>query len=381
MTTREDYTRPETLDNGTTSLVPIEYVINPNPPNGYAPSTAKKSVIPAAFLLPTGYPDYMRLILTSRVYDVATETPLTHATNLSNRFKCTILFKREDLQPVFSCKLRGICNKMAHLDRRNHWRGVVACSTGNHAQSVAYSARHLKIPAIIVMPSGTSEFNQKNVSRFGCSVVLHGSDLNAARQEAARLGTLHRLVSIPSFDDPYMIAGQGTIGMEILRQADLQNLTAVFCCIGGGELVAGVGIYIKRVAPHVKIVGVQHYDVNTMTTSLGTDKRTALTEAGLFANSASITVVGEETVRICREVVDEVVQVTTDETYAAIKDMFEETHSVFEPAAALALAGLKKWVSRNPSPSCKRSLVAVASGANIDFDYLRSVAEHAPTVT
>ncbi|KAF5844335.1 hypothetical protein GGP41_004482 [Bipolaris sorokiniana] len=211
----------------------MECTTNPDSSNSDASSTAKNSAVPTALLLPTGYPDYMRLILTSRVYEVATETPLTQATNLGNRFKCTVLLKREDLQPIFSCKLRGVYNKMAHLNHRDHWRGVVACSVGNHAQSVAYSARHLKLPAIVVMPSDTPHVKQKNVSRFGCTVVLHGNDFDTARQEAARLETQHGLVSIPSFDDPYVIAGQGTIGMEILRQIVPQNLTAVFCCVSG----------------------------------------------------------------------------------------------------------------------------------------------------
>ncbi|KAI0573572.1 Threonine dehydratase [Pyrenophora tritici-repentis] len=377
MTDREDYIQPKTLENGTRSLTLIDCTINPSSSNGNAPSTANNSAVPAAFLLPTGYPDYIRLILTSRVYEVAIETPLTHATKLSNCLKCTVLLKREDLQPLFSCKLRGVYNKMAQLNHRDHWRGVIACSTGNHAQNVAYSARHIKLPSIVVMPSDTPEIKQNNVSRFGCSVVLHGNSFDAARQEAARLKTLHGLVSI-SPSDPYVIAGQGTIGMEILRQTISQNLTAVFCCVGGGGLIAGVGIYIKRIAPHVKIIGVQHYDINDETTSIETGKRVVLTEAWLFANSASI---GEETSRICREVVDEVVQVTTDETYAATKDMFEETHSVFEPIGAFALAGLKKWVSRNPSPNCEHSLVAVASGANMDFDDMRFVAERAATGT
>lgn len=287
------------------------------------------------------------------------------------------MLKREDLQPVFSFKLRGAYNKMAHLAPKDRWRGVVACSAGNHAQGVAYSARRLKIPATIVMPSGTPDIKHKNVSRLGGSVVLHGADFDAAKEEAQRLEQLHGLISIPPFDDPYVIAGQGTIGMELLRQTNLQDLEAVFCCVGGGGLIAGVGVYIKRIAPHVKIIGVEAYDANAMVESLRAKKRVVLKEVGLFADGAAVKTVGEETFRLCMEVVDEVVQVTTDETCAAIKDMFEDTRSIVEPAGALALAGLKKWVARNPSPKRERGLVAVASGANMNFDRLRFVAERA----
>jgi threonine dehydratase len=336
------------------------------------------------------------LILTSRVYEVVKETPLTRATNLSNRLECNILLKREDLQPVFSFKLRGAYNKMAHLDKKDRWKGVVACSagmlllstrqvqvkilmngTGNHAQGVAYSARYLKIPATIVMPEGTPDIKHKNVSRLGGSVILHGADFDAAKAEAARLEKLHGLISIPPFDDPYVIAGQGTIGMELLRQTNLQDLEAIFCCVGGGGLVAGIGVYVKRIAPHVKIIGVETYDANAMVESLKAQKRVVLKDVGLFADGAAVKTVGEETFRICQDVIDEVVQVTTDETCAAIKDIFEDTRSIVEPAGALALAGLKKWVKRNPNPNQNRGLVAIASGANMNFDRLRFVAERA----
>lgn len=382
-----DYSRPVTpseFPNGVmtprtprcTGFALTEYTANPSPPPEEN-SGPRNEGVPEAFLLPTGYPDYLRLILTSRVYEVVKETPLTHATNLSNRLECNVLLKREDLQPVFSFKLRGAYNKMAHLPAKDRWRGVVACSAGNHAQGVAYSARKLRIPATIVMPSGTPDIKHKNVSRLGGSVVLHGADFDAAKEEAHRLEKLHGLVSIPPFDDPYVIAGQGTIGMELLRQTNLQDLEAIFCCVGGGGLIAGVGVYIKRIAPHVKIIGVEAYDANAMVESLKAGKRVILRDVGLFADGAAVKTVGEETFRICQEVVDEVVQVTTDETCAAIKDMFEDTRSIVEPAGALALAGLKKWVSRNPSPNQNRGLVAVASGANMNFDRLRFVAERA----
>jgi len=383
-----DYSRPTTpdthLSNGLasprtpkSSLALTEYTANPSPRAETSSPKKPHQLIPDAFLLPNGYPDYLRLILTSRVYEVVEETPLTHATNLSNRLECNVLLKREDLQPVFSFKLRGAYNKMAHLEPKDRWRGVVACSAGNHAQGVAYSARKLKIPATIVMPSGTPDIKHKNVSRLGGSVILHGADFDAAKAEAARLEKLHGLVSIPPFDDPYVIAGQGTVGMELLRQTNLQDLKAVFCCVGGGGLIAGTGVYIKRIAPHVKIIGVEQYDANAMVESLKAGKRVFLNDVGLFADGAAVKTVGEETFRICQEVVDEVVQVTTDETCAAIKDMFEDTRSIVEPAGALALAGLKKWVSRNPSPDRNRGLVAIASGANMNFDRLRFVAERA----
>ncbi|MCJ1357032.1 MAG: hypothetical protein MMC33_007028 [Icmadophila ericetorum] len=358
-------------------LALTEYSANVTPPSGKAPKPAASTQVPEAFLLPDGYPDYLRLILTSRVYEVVKETPLSQAVNLSNRLECRVLLKREDLQPVFSFKLRGAYNKMAHLDPNIRWKGVVACSAGNHAQGVAYSARVLKIPATIVMPSGTPSIKHLNVSRMGGSVVLRGEDFDSAKEEAYRLEKLHGLTNIPPFDDPYVIAGQGTIGMEILRQTNLQELEAIFCCVGGGGLIAGIGVYIKRIAPHVKIIGVEAYDANAMVQSLKLKKRVSLKDVGLFADGAAVKTVGEETFRLCMNVVDEIIEVTTDEICAAIKDVFEDTRSILEPAGALSLAGLKKYAARNLSPNEKRGLVAIASGANMNFDRLRFVAERA----
>jgi len=278
---------------------------------------------------------------------------------------------------VFSFKLRGAYNKMAHLDPKVSWKGVVACSAGNHAQGVAYSARKLKIPATIVMPEGTPSIKHLNVSRLGGSVVLHGSDFDSAKEECGRLETLHGLTNIPPFDDPYVIAGQGTIGMELLRQTNIHKLEAIFCCVGGGGLIAGIGVYVKRIAPHVKIIGVETYDANAMVQSLQKGERVVLKDVGLFADGAAVKNVGEETFRLCQEVVDEVIQVTTDETCAAIKDVFEDTRSIVEPAGALAVAGLKKYVATHPSANTSRNLVAIASGANMNFDRLRFVAERA----
>ena len=359
------------------SLSMTEYASNPTPPSERAPRPAALSEIPEDFILPNGYPDYLRLILTSRVYDVVSETPVSHAINLSNRLECRVLLKREDLLPVFSFKLRGAYNKMAHLSDTQRWKGVVACSAGNHAQGVAFSARHLKIPATIVMPSGTPAIKHKNVSRLGGAVVLHGQDFDAAKEECHRLEKLHGLTNIPPFDDPYVIAGQGTIGLELLRQTSVRKLEAIFCCVGGGGLIAGIGVYVKRIAPHVKIIGVEAADASAMAQSRRLGKRVLLNEVGLFADGAAVKIVGEETFRLCMEVVDDVITVSTDEICAAIKDVFEDTRSIVEPAGALALAGLKVWASQHPSPDPKRELVAITSGANMNFDRLRFVAERA----
>ncbi|OAL38446.1 threonine ammonia-lyase, biosynthetic [Fonsecaea nubica] len=369
--------------NGTTtpstpmrsSLSLTEYTAMPTPPSERADLPTYD--VPRDFLLPSGYPDYLRLILTSRVYDVVSESPLSHAINLSNRLECKVLLKREDLLPVFSFKLRGAYNKMAHLPTKISWKGVIACSAGNHAQGVAYSARHLKIPATIVMPQGTPAIKHMNVSRMGGNVVLHGPDFDSAKDHCHALEKQYGLTNIPPFDDPYVIAGQGTIGMELLRQTSLQKLKAIFCCVGGGGLIAGIGVYVKRIAPHVKIIGVEASDANALVESLKLGRRVLLKEVGLFADGAAVKTVGEETFRLCQEVVDEVIEVSTDEICAAIKDVFEDTRSVLEPAGALSLAGLKKWVAQNPDTDTSRELVAVASGANMNFDRLRFVAERA----
>lgn len=227
------------------------------------------------------------------------------------------------------------------------------------------------------MPSGTPGIKHKNVSRLGGKVVLHGDDFDAAKEEAHRLAKLHGLTEIPPFDDPYVIAGQGTLAMELLRQVNLQKIEAVFCGVGGGGLIAGVGVYIKRIVPNVKIIGVEAVDANAMAQSLEKNERVTLPEVGLFADGAAVKAVGKETFRLCQEVVDGIIQVTTDEICAAIKDVFEDTRSVVEPAGALALAGLKRYATQNPSIDDKRELVAVMSGANMNFDRLRFVAERA----
>ncbi|CAG8525756.1 484_t:CDS:2 [Paraglomus occultum] len=320
-------------------------------------------------------PDYLRLILTSRVYDIVNETPLQKATNLSFKLDNKIMLKREDLQEVFSFKIRGAYNKIAHLTPEEKKRGVIACSAGNHAQGVALSARHLGLPATIVMPLATPDIKWRNVKRLGAKVVLHGSDFDEAKQECARLSELHQLTNIPPYDDPYVIAGQGTIAMEILRQCNLDEIHAIFACVGGGGLIAGIGSYVKKLCPNIKIIGVETYDANAMTLSLKAQKRIALDEVGLFADGAAVRLVGEETFRVCKEVIDEMVLVSTDEICAAIKDVFEDTRSIVEPAGALSVAGLKKYIAeKNLSGKC---CVAITSGANMNFDRLRFVAERA----
>lgn len=331
--------------------------------------------------LPSGqtpeHPDYLRLILTSRVYDIIKETPLTTATNLSEKVGATVLLKREDLQPVFSFKIRGAYNKMAHLTEDERWRGVVAVSAGNHAQGVAYSARHLGIPATVVMPAGTPAIKHSNVSRLGSKVVLTGQNFDEAKLEGARLAQKHNLVNIPPYDDPYVIAGQGTIAMEIVRQTNVANLKAIFVCVGGGGLIAGIAAYIKRIVPHVKIIGVETYDADAMKKSLTAGKHVTLKDVGLFADGTAVKVVGEETFRLCRDLVDEIVLVSTDELCAAIKDVFEDTRGIVEPSGALGVAGLKKYLKQHPPEGPEDTYCATLSGANMNFDRLRFVAERA----
>ncbi|KAI5467526.1 tryptophan synthase beta subunit-like PLP-dependent enzyme [Mariannaea sp. PMI_226] len=367
--------RPETPAG---SMALTEYSINPSTPSAEKQARIKEAV-PEDYLLPNGYPDYLRLIAsaTSRVYEACKVTPLTHAINLSTRLECNVLLKREDQQPVFSFKLRGAYNKMAHLDPAVSWKGVICCSAGNHAQGVAYSARKLKIPATIVMPEATPSIKHMNVARLGGHVVLHGADFDEAKEECARREKHDDLINIPPFDDPYVIAGQGTIGNELFAQVNMSKVEAIFCCVGGGGLIAGIGLYVKRMAPHVKIIGVEAYDANAMVESLKRGERVFLKDVGLFADGAAVKTVGEETFRIAKEVVDEVIEVTTDEICAAIKDMYDDTRSGLEPAGALSIAGMKKYVAQNPSRDPKRTLIAVTSGANMNFDRLRFVAERA----
>lgn len=322
-------------------------------------------------------PDYLREILTSRVYDVVKETPCELAVGSSERTGTNVYLKREDLQPVFSFKLRGAYNMMAQLPEDKRWKGVISCSAGNHAQGVAYSARHLNIPATIVMPLATPGIKVENVRRLGAQVVLYGDDFDSAKAECARLEKLHGLQYIPPFDDPLVIAGQGTIGVEILRQVDLSKLKAIFCAIGGGGMAAGISAYVKRIAPHIKVYGVETFDADAMDQSLKGGERVTLKEAGLFADGTAVKIVGEETFRVCQKYLDGVVKVNTDEICAAINDVFLDTRSVVEPSGAMALAGIKKYLETAGPEALgdQNAYCAVLSGANMNFDRLRFVTE------
>ncbi|KAJ2058184.1 threonine deaminase [Coemansia sp. S146] len=321
------------------------------------------------------HPDYLQMILNSYVYDVASETPLTHAVNLSNRCGNSVYLKREDLQPVFSFKIRGAYNKISHLTQEEKDRGIIACSAGNHAQGVAMSAQHLGIKATIVMPLLTPAIKWQNVKRLGAEVVLHGAGFDEAKVECTRLEKLHGLTNIPPFDDPYVIAGQGTIAMELLRQKKSADIDVIFVAVGGGGLIAGIAAYVKRVWPAIKIVAVETVDSCAMAQSLKAGKRLVLPEVGLFADGTAVCQVGKECFRVAKDLIDDVVLVTNDEVCAAIKDVFEDTRSVLEPSGALATAGLKKYARVNELSG--KTLVAVTSGANMNFDRLRFVAERA----
>ena len=318
--------------------------------------------------------DYLERILKARVYDVAMETPLEPARALSARLANRLLIKREDLQPVFSFKLRGAYNKMAALPRARLARGVIAASAGNHAQGVALAAQRLGCRATIVMPVTTPRIKVDAVRSRGAQVRLHGDSYNDAYAEALRLKRSRALTFVHPYDDPAVIAGQGTVGMEIVRQHP-GPLDAIFVPVGGGGLIAGIAAYVKRVRPSVRLIGVEPADADAMTRSLKAGRRIKLEHVGLFADGVAVKEVGRETFRLCRELVDEMVLVDTDEMCAAIKDVFEDTRVVLEPAGALAVAGAKAWVERRGTRG--KTLVAVASGANTNFDRLRFIAEEA----
>jgi threonine dehydratase len=318
--------------------------------------------------------DYLERILTARVYDVAEETPLELAPALSARLENALLLKREDMQPVFSFKLRGAYNKMVGLAPEQLERGVIAASAGNHAQGVALAAAKLACQALIVMPVTTPLIKVQAVQDRGAQVVLHGDTYDAAYEHAIRLAADTGLTFVHPYDDPDVIAGQGTIGMEILRQ-HAAPLHALFVPIGGGGLIAGISAYVKRLRPEIRVVGVEPMDADAMGRSLQAGRRVRLPQVGLFADGVAVRQVGRETFRLCRELVDEVILVDTDEICAAIKDVFQDTRSILEPAGALSIAGAKRYVERTGCRS--RNLVAIASGANMNFDRLRFVAEAA----
>jgi len=318
--------------------------------------------------------DYLERILKARVYDVAKETPLEYADNLSARFNNHILLKREDMQSVFSFKLRGAYNKMAQLSPELLAQGVIAASAGNHAQGVALSARELGTTAIIVMPVTTPQVKVNAVKMRGGEVILHGDTYDDAYAYARQLETEKNLTFIHPFDDPDVIAGQGTIAMEILRQYQ-KPIHAIFVAIGGGGLISGIAAYVKRLRPEIKIIGVEPVDSDAMSRSLQAGHRVRLEQVGLFADGVAVRQVGEETFRLCQQYVDEIILVDTDNTCAAIKDVFEDTRSILEPAGALAIAGAKAYIAREGITD--QTLVAIACGANMNFDRLRFVAERA----
>ncbi|HEX4884177.1 MAG TPA: threonine ammonia-lyase, biosynthetic [Casimicrobiaceae bacterium] len=318
--------------------------------------------------------DYLQKILTARVYDVAIESPLELAPTLSARLGNRVLLKREDQQPVFSFKLRGAYNKMVNLPEAQRARGVIAASAGNHAQGVALAAQRLGCRATIVMPETTPQIKIAAVAARGAEVVLHGDSYSDAYGHALDLQKASGATFVHPYDDPDVIAGQGTIGMEILRQWQ-HPLDAIFVAIGGGGLVSGIASYVKRVRPEVKIIGVQPEDSDAMARSVEAGRRVTLPHVGLFADGVAVKQVGQETFRIVRELVDDIVRVDTDAICAALKDVFEDTRSVLEPAGALSVAGAKAWAERHRVRD--RTWVAIACGANMNFDRLRFVAERA----
>ncbi len=317
---------------------------------------------------------YLERILKARVYDVAIESPLETAPLLSKRLRNRLLLKREDLQRIFSFKVRGAYNKMARLSAPALQRGVIAASAGNHAQGVALAAQQLGCRAVVVMPVTTPRIKVEAVAARGAEVVLHGDSYDEAYRQARVLQRRRRLSFVHPYDDPDVIAGQGTIGMEILRQ-HAGPIDAIFVAVGGGGLIAGVAAYVKRLRPGTRIVGVEPTDCDAMTRSLRAGRRVTLDHVGLFAEGVAVKRVGREPFRLARLLVDEMVRVGTDETCAAIKDVFEDTRVVLEPAGALAIAGAKAWVERTRARG--KTLVAIACGANTNFDRLRFVAEQA----
>ncbi|MCW6036005.1 threonine ammonia-lyase, biosynthetic [Spirulina subsalsa FACHB-351] len=318
--------------------------------------------------------DYLERILNARVYDVAQETPLELAPNLSRRLQNQLFLKREDMQSVFSFKLRGAYNKMAQLPPDLLAQGVIAASAGNHAQGVALGAHRLGTRAYIVMPVTTPQVKINAVQARGGAVILHGETYDDAYTYACQLATEKGLTFVHPFDDPDVIAGQGTIGMEILRQYQ-KPIHAIFVAIGGGGLISGIAAYVKRLRPEIKMIGVEPLDSDAMYQSLKAGERVRLPQVGLFADGVAVRQVGAETFRLCQQYVDDIVRVGTDDTCAAIKDMFEDTRSIVEPAGALAIAGAKAYVEQTGIEH--QTLIAVACGANMNFDRLRFVAERA----
>lgn len=327
--------------------------------------------------MPTASPitaAYLDRILKARVYEVAIETPLEAAPRLSARLDNRVLFKREDLQPVFSFKLRGAYNKLVQLSDAERQRGVICSSAGNHAQGVALAARELRMRAVVVMPVTTPTIKVDAVRTIGAEIDLHGQSYDDAYAHAQAVAKRDNLVFIHPFDDPEVIAGQGTIGMEIHRQ-HRSHIDAIFVPIGGGGLISGIAAYTKALFPKIRIVGVEPEDSASMHAALAAGAPVTLDHVGIFADGVAVRRVGDETFRVCRETVDEIVLVNTDETCAAIQDIFEDTRTIVEPAGALAVAGAKRYVAEHGVRG--QTLVTVNCGANMNFDRLRHVAERA----
>jgi threonine dehydratase len=322
--------------------------------------------------------DYPGLIRAARVYDVAERTPLEPALNLSRRLRNRVLMKREDLQPVFSFKLRGAYNRIAHLTDEEIGNGVICSSAGNHAQGVALAARRRGIRAVIVMPVTTPSIKTEAVAALGGEVMLHGDTYDDAYGHACKLKEQEGLVFIHPFDDPLVIAGQGTIGKEILEQALEQGdepIDVLFVPVGGGGLIAGIAAWVRHMNPGVRIVGVEPDDSDAMRQSLAAGQPVTLSHVGIFADGVAVRRVGDETFRLCRELVDEVITVGTDQVCAAIRDIFEDTRSIVEPAGGLSVAGMKQYVAEHGLEN--RTLVTISCGANVNFDRLRHIAERA----
>lgn len=321
--------------------------------------------------------DYLQKILKARVYDVAKESPLQKANLLSERIHNTVLLKREDLQQVFSFKLRGAYNKIANLSPEARARGVIAASAGNHAQGVALSSKKLGCRAVIVMPKTAPQLKVNAVKKLGGEVVLYGESFTDAAAYAEQLQKEEGLTPVHPFDDPDVIAGQGTIAMEIIRQCQMKNgkIDAIFVPVGGGGLLAGVAVYIKALYPEIKVFGVQTKDSDSMRVSLEAGKPVYVPDVGLFSDGTAVKLVGNETFKLAKEFVDGIVTVSTDEICAAIKDVFQDTRSILEPAGALSVAGIKSYAKANKTEG--ETYVGILSGANMNFDRLRFVAERA----
>jgi threonine dehydratase len=316
--------------------------------------------------------EYIKRILNARVYDLAEETPVTEAVNLSKRLGSRIIIKREDLQPVFSFKIRGAYNKISSLTEEEKARGVVCASAGNHAQGVAMSAKHLGIRAVIVMPVITPDIKVNSVRDRGGEVVLQGDNFDEACRYAIELQKEEGMTFIHPYDDPDVIAGQGTVGMELLHQIK-EDIDAIFVPVGGGGLISGIAVYSKYVRPGIKIIGVESEDSACLKAALESGKREILPEVGIFADGVAVAQIGEEPFNLASEYVDEVITVSTDEICAAIKDLFEDTRAIAEPAGAIGVAGLKKYVETYKVED--QTLVAVNSGANTSFGRLRHISE------